>query len=114
MGFMSTCRRAVVIGASIAGLVAARAAQEFFDEVTVLNRDARPATPRARRGVPQSRQAHALLARGSQALEELFPGFIGHLLAAGAATGDAQNDFRWYLDGHLMRQAPSPIPGFGV
>ncbi|MFI5933813.1 hypothetical protein [Actinoplanes sp. NPDC051494] len=53
----------------------------------------------ARKGVPQSRQAHALLARGSAALEDLLSGFVDDMTAAGAATGDGQNDFRWYLDG---------------
>jgi hypothetical protein len=36
-----------------------------------------------RRGVPQGRHAHALLARGAQILEELFPGLLADLAAAG-------------------------------
>lgn len=65
---------AVVIGASIAGLLAARALSEVFSLVTVFDRDVLPDAPDIRRGAPQSRQAHALLARGADALDQLFPG----------------------------------------
>lgn len=46
-------RHAVVIGAGIAGLAAARALSETFDQVTVVERDHLPATPVPRPGVPQ-------------------------------------------------------------
>jgi glycine/D-amino acid oxidase-like deaminating enzyme len=44
---------AVVLGASMAGLLAARSLSEFFDAVTVAERDPLPDTGAARRGVPQ-------------------------------------------------------------
>ena len=40
-----TMQRAVVIGGSIAGLCAARVLADYFDRVTVLDRDAYPAGP---------------------------------------------------------------------
>jgi glycine/D-amino acid oxidase-like deaminating enzyme len=58
-------RRAVVIGASMAGLLTARVLSEHFDEVVVVERDTLPDGPQFRNGVPQSRHAHALLALGS-------------------------------------------------
>ena len=106
--------RAVVIGGSIAGLLAARALAGTFDQVTVLDRDVLPEGPSARRGVPQSRQVHALLARGAASLEAQLPGFIDELLAAGAPSGDGQADFTWYLDGHRMCHAVSGIRGYGA
>src|SRR6266540_1171107 len=66
--------RAVVLGASMAGLLAARVLADSYAQVTVIDRDELPETPMHRRGVPQGRHVHALLARGRQALEELFPG----------------------------------------
>lgn len=80
----STPGHAVVIGASVAGLCAAAAASSAGWRVTLLERDALPDGPVARRGVPQSGQSHILLMRGRLALEELFPGVGEELSAAGA------------------------------
>ncbi|MFD0314807.1 NAD(P)/FAD-dependent oxidoreductase [Streptomyces flavalbus] len=79
-------RRAVVIGAGMGGLLAAAALSTTVDEVTVLDRDAMPEGPEHRRGVPQGRHAHLLLAGGLDAIGSLFPDadVRKHLLAAGA------------------------------
>ncbi|WP_433293662.1 FAD-dependent oxidoreductase [Pseudonocardia sp. CA-142604] len=115
MGLVSSDRRhAVVIGASIGGLCAAGVLSESFDRVTVLDRDKLPEEPAARRGVPQSRQLHALLARGRAVLEDLFPGTNERLLAAGALEMDLQSDLHWYLDGRLLRPEPSGLIGLAV
>ena len=78
--------RAVVLGASMAGLLAARVLADAYAQVTVVDRDELPETPTHRRGVPHGRHIHALAARGQQVLEELFPGLtaragrrLGHL-----------------------------------
>ncbi|GAA1625756.1 NAD(P)/FAD-dependent oxidoreductase [Actinoplanes couchii] len=104
----------VVVGASVGGLLVARALSERFERVVVLDRDRLPVSAEARRGVPQSRQAHVLLAKGGAVLGEMFPGFAAEMVAAGVPVGDAHADCRWYLDGHRMRQAPSPLPCYGV
>src|SRR6516164_10088100 len=79
---------AVVLGASMGGLLAARVLADFYDDVTVVERDVLPDDPVNRRGVPQGRHVHALLGRGSQILEGLFPGFLDELVAAGAPVFD--------------------------
>jgi 2-polyprenyl-6-methoxyphenol hydroxylase-like FAD-dependent oxidoreductase len=75
--------RAVVLGASMGGLLAARALADFFDTVTVVERDELQDGPVVRRGVPQGRHVHVLLARGGQILDALFPGFLHELVADG-------------------------------
>jgi 2-polyprenyl-6-methoxyphenol hydroxylase-like FAD-dependent oxidoreductase len=80
--------RAVVLGASMGGLLAARVLADFFDTVTVVERDVLPDGPAVRRGVPQGRHVHVLLARGAQILDELFPGFLSELVADGAPLWD--------------------------
>jgi 2-polyprenyl-6-methoxyphenol hydroxylase-like FAD-dependent oxidoreductase len=97
--------RAVVLGASMAGLLAARVLADAYGQVTVIDRDELPQTPMHRRGVPHGRHIHGLLARGQQALEELFPGFTAELVAQGVPTGDLLADTRLYLSGHRLRQA---------
>ncbi len=81
-------RRAAVIGASMAGLLAARVLAEHFDEVVLLERDAPGDAPALRKGTPQAAHAHGLLARGREIIEQLLPGFTAALLAQGATRGD--------------------------
>ena len=66
---------AVVLGASMSGLLAARVLSEFYRTVTVVERDVLPADDAQRRGVPQGQHTHALWPRGSQILDTFFPGF---------------------------------------
>ncbi|MGW0816049.1 FAD-dependent monooxygenase [Streptomyces viridiviolaceus] len=79
-------RRAVVIGAGLAGMLAAAALCSAVDEVIVLERDELPDGPEHRRGLPQGRHAHLLMAGGLAAMDDLVPGvdMREHLLAAGA------------------------------
>lgn len=86
---------ALVIGGSIAGLLAARVLAESFEQVTVIERDFYPEHPEPRSGVPQSNQAHILLARGKEIIEELFPGFVEELSEKGAIHVDAIKDWLW-------------------
>src|SRR5829696_6780343 len=105
---------AVVLGASMAGLAAARVLADAYERVTVLERDALPAAAAHRKGVPQSRHAHALLAGGRAALEELFPGLTDELVAHGALSGDLQAEGRWYNRGLRLCPAPSDLQGIAV
>jgi 2-polyprenyl-6-methoxyphenol hydroxylase-like FAD-dependent oxidoreductase len=64
---------ALVIGGSLAGMCAARVLSDVFDKVTIIERDAHPAAPDFRQGVPQARHVHNLLARGLREFRELLP-----------------------------------------
>jgi 2-polyprenyl-6-methoxyphenol hydroxylase-like FAD-dependent oxidoreductase len=94
--------RAVVMGASMAGLLATRALADAFDDVVVVDRDAFPEGAEPRRGVPQGRQVHALLARGREALDELLPRLSQDLVARGALRFDTGADARVHLDHDRM------------
>ncbi|MCP2341423.1 FAD-dependent monooxygenase [Actinomadura rupiterrae] len=78
--------RAVVLGAGIGGLLAARVLSEHYGEVVVVDRDELPDGPEHRRFVPQSHHAHGLLGSGRQVMVSLFPGLSAELDAAGAIT----------------------------
>ncbi|TDC80733.1 FAD-dependent monooxygenase [Actinomadura sp. 7K507] len=106
--------RAVVLGGGIAGLLAARVLADAYTEVVIVERDELPDGPGHRRGVPQGRHTHALLARGHSALEELFDGLTAELTASGVPAGDMLADTRVYLSGHLLRAAPSGLTMLGV
>jgi 2-polyprenyl-6-methoxyphenol hydroxylase-like FAD-dependent oxidoreductase len=95
---------AIVLGASMAGLLAARVLADAYAQVTIIDRDQLPPAGTHRRGVPHGRHLHALLARGQQALEELFPGLTDELVAQGVPAGDVLGNGRCYLNGHRLRQ----------
>src|SRR3954453_15172571 len=59
-----------------------------------------PANPVApRKGVPQGRHVHALLARGLAIADGLFPGLAEELRAAGAVQLNSGRDFLWHHSG---------------
>ena len=94
-------KTAIVIGASMAGLLGARALADHYDQVTLLDRDALGAAGAHRKGTPQSKHAHAVLVRGLAIMEEYFPGLIAELVSLGADYGDVSQKARWYHgDGH--------------
>jgi 2-polyprenyl-6-methoxyphenol hydroxylase-like FAD-dependent oxidoreductase len=85
---MSHRGNAVVCGASMAGLLAARVLADSYESVTVVERDVLPESAIQRRGVSQGRHLHALQSRGSSVLAELFPGLFDALVADGANVID--------------------------
>ena len=92
-------QRAIVIGGSMSGMLAARVlADHFAEEVVLFDRDAFPQSAENRKGVPQGQHAHALLSSGSQMLEQYFPGFKGELFGQGALRGSYQS-VRWFDNG---------------
>ncbi|MGI8553077.1 MAG: NAD(P)/FAD-dependent oxidoreductase [Dehalococcoidia bacterium] len=91
----TTGQTAVVIGGSMAGLLAARVLAASMERVILVERDRFPDGPTFRAGVPQSRHAHLLLERGRRVLDRLFPGFTTELLSAGAVPIDFPADVLW-------------------
>lgn len=83
---------AVVIGAGIAGLLCARVLADRFDRVTIVERDGLPEETLSRKGVPQARHLHSLATRGSEILEDLFPGLDAELADAGCPLLDQAAD----------------------
>jgi deazaflavin-dependent oxidoreductase (nitroreductase family) len=99
-------RTAVVIGASVAGLAAARVLSDHYGSVIVLERDELPSINSARRGVPQGPHSHVLTAAGLREFERLLPGFQADLVSAGGTVMDICSDV------HLSRyhRAWPPVP----
>lgn len=93
-------KQAVVVGAGMAGLTAARSLVDFFERVIVLENDALPKQATYRPGTPQSRHVHVLLAGGLQALSRLFPGFEESLSQAGAVRLRMGYDYRREFPGY--------------
>lgn len=103
---------AVVIGASMAGLLAARVLLNHFDRVTVIERDSLPEQPENRQGVPQAHHIHVLLTKGYQILQEFFPDLTTELDAAGVPAVDWAADSIWYGIWGWMPRITSGLTGY--
>ena len=97
---------AVVVGASIAGLAAARVLSDHYGSVIVVERDALPNTGASRRGVPQGVHAHVLAAAGLREFERLLPGFRADLVSAGGTVIDIGSE----LYASRYNRAWPPVP----
>lgn len=109
-----TSKQAVVIGASMGGLLAARALANHFEQVTLLERDSFPAAGENRKGVPQGRHAHAVLAQGLTIMENYFPGLIDRLVSLGADYGDVSEKALWFHEGGCHQPTHSGINAINV
>jgi 2-polyprenyl-6-methoxyphenol hydroxylase-like FAD-dependent oxidoreductase len=102
---------AIVIGGSIAGLAAARVLSDHFGQVILVERDHFGAVGEHRRGVPQGRHTHGLLAGGLRALEGFFPGLSEEARTAGGLGVDLIRDAYWCFEGGEHARFPSDLEG---
>jgi 2-polyprenyl-6-methoxyphenol hydroxylase-like FAD-dependent oxidoreductase len=104
-------KTALVLGGSIAGMIAARVLADHADEVWIIEPDLLEDAPAIRRGTPHSSQAHNLLGKGHTVIEQLLPGIVRQMVREGgqlinSGPGGAQ----WFLNG----RPKMPVPGGSV
>ncbi|MBW7883698.1 MAG: hypothetical protein H3C34_13885 [Caldilineaceae bacterium] len=98
-------RTAIVIGGSMAGLMAARVLADHFTRVVILERDVLSEVAANRKGVPQGQHAHALLGQGRRIMEQYFPGLTESLIRQGAPLGHG----RFFSGGgYFVRHTQTP------
>ena len=102
------------MGGSLAGLLAARAASDHFDSVTVVERDVLAEADGLRKGVPQAAHAHGLLSGGFLVIDRYFPGLFDELEQAGAVRGDVAGGFLWFQYGCWKLRRNLGLPGIVV
>jgi 2-polyprenyl-6-methoxyphenol hydroxylase-like FAD-dependent oxidoreductase len=95
----------------MAGLLATRVLSDYYEQVILTERDRLPNMAEQRRGVPQGRHTHGLLASGRQVLEHLFPGVSKQLTDAGAVAGSITRDSHWYCEGGCLARFESGLDG---
>ncbi|WP_256392656.1 FAD-dependent oxidoreductase [Natronoarchaeum rubrum] len=101
---------AVVSGAGMAGLLAARVLADHFEQVTIAEKDSLPDSPVTRKGVPQANHIHNLHEAGRKTLEDLFPGFSEDLIAAGGNRIDINSDSRVFIEEDVLAHGSGQIP----
>lgn len=112
LGTSRGTRHAVVIGGSIAGLLAARVLAEHAQRVTIVERDRFPDEPEPRPGVPQGRHTHVLLEGGQLALEQLLPGVVDELRKQGSPRVGMPEDVVQWQAGRWFRRTATTSPLF--
>ncbi|WP_342719618.1 FAD-dependent oxidoreductase [Bacillus paramycoides] len=91
--------KAIVIGGSIAGKLAAKALSTAFKEVIIIEAGERWDGKSSRKRVPQSNHPHVLLKGGEKAIEELFPNITNELIEAGSVVHNFTRDLKWHQFG---------------
>ncbi|MBC8239805.1 MAG: hypothetical protein H8E30_04930, partial [Alphaproteobacteria bacterium] len=108
-------KRCLVGGSGIAGLLAARVASDFFEEVILLDRDEIPVAPNTRQGIPQGHHFHAILPGGLAIMTDYFPDLPAQLRAVGGMPCALGRDFYAYwregISYSLDRYNPHPFAG---
>ncbi|GAB6620335.1 MULTISPECIES: FAD-dependent oxidoreductase [Bacillus] len=96
--------KAIVIGGSIAGKLAAKALSTTFKEVIIIEAGERWDGKASRKRVPQSSHPHVLLKGGEKAIEELFPAITNELIEAGSIVNNFTRDIKWHQFGLWKQQ----------
>lgn len=91
--------KAIVIGGSMAGKLAAKALSTSFKEVIILEVGDKWDGKASRKRVPQSDHPHVLLKGGEKAIEELFPTITNELIEAGSIINNFTRDLKWHQFG---------------
>jgi 2-polyprenyl-6-methoxyphenol hydroxylase-like FAD-dependent oxidoreductase len=97
-------RHAVVIGGSMAGMLASRVLSAHFERVTLLERDRFPDKTEPRKGVPQEQHSHGLLQKAVDILEGYFPGLFEQLISAGGNAVD-MSEAAWFHFGNWQARS---------
>jgi len=104
--------KAIVIGGSIAGLLAARALSDHFEEVILIEKDRYTDDGKVRNGTPQANHIHLLLVKGKEILQDFFPDLEGDLVKNGANKIDFLNDGRFRLPSGWAQRFESGVVTF--
>lgn len=94
---------AIVVGASVAGLLTARVLSDLVDDVVVFERERLVDTPLPRGHVPQGRHLHLLLTAGLDLLVDWFPGIEDELERMGAVRFDGTSAWVYQAGGYRAR-----------
>ncbi len=94
--------RAVVVGASIAGLFAGRALADHFEEVILLDKEGLDGGPTPRKAVPQGNHIHAILPPTYRVIQRFMPQLVDELVDGGANIIDGGREWKFHVYGNFM------------
>ncbi len=89
-------KTAIVIGASIGGLVASKILSKYFESVKIIEKDTFDNLD-SRKGTPQAKHVHVLLVKGREILSKIFPNFEDDLEKNGGVKYDFIKNARYLV-----------------
>ena len=98
----------------MAGLLAARILSDYFEQVTIVERDAVHDFPESRKGQAQTRHLHGLLAQGLKIITGYFPDLVDGLLSGGNPLLDMAQSMRWYCYGNYRTRFELGLKGISI
>ena len=101
---------AIVMGASLGGLMTARVLSNHFQRVTIIERDVVNRHPESRHGQPQTQHLHGLLPGGFKVMMAYFPDLKQALNDAGANVIDFTDKMIWYTHGGYRKSFKMNLP----
>lgn len=105
--------RAIVLGASISGLLAGRVLSDFFEEVILLDKEALDSGKEPRKAVPQGNHIHAILTPAVKIIQRFLPKLIDELTVGGAHVFDGGKDWRFHVHGNFLANGETGQPLIG-
>jgi 2-polyprenyl-6-methoxyphenol hydroxylase-like FAD-dependent oxidoreductase len=113
MSMVEQRKQAIVLGASIAGLLAGRVLADFFDEVVLIDKGELDDAASPRKSVPQGNHAHAVLTPMYRVLQRFLPGLVDELVSDGATVYDAGKQVRLLFMGRPLTNGRTGQPIIG-
>ena len=111
---MLLINKVIIVGAGIGGLCAAAALSPCCRDIIIYCKDSHPATPQARRSVPQGSHISILLQAGLVNLGKLFPDIQAELLEQGAAEIQAGIHQQIHEFGRWLPERPLDLHFLGT
>lgn len=106
----NTQQHAIILGGGMAGLLTACVFSQYFERVTIIEKDKLDEQNVPRKGVPQGHQLHIVLARGLQIMEQYLPGLTDELAEGGAVvSNDLALDLCWFSHGGYRPQVSTGL-----
>jgi 2-polyprenyl-6-methoxyphenol hydroxylase-like FAD-dependent oxidoreductase len=105
-------KHAVVIGGSIGGLLAGRVLTDYFDKVTIVERDTIGDSVESRKGAPQGNHVHTIYGGGANVIERWLPGLFQTMVSEGATEIDFSKGLVWYHQGVWKMRTDTGLMSF--
>ena len=107
-------QHALVLGASLGGLLTARVLSNYFSQVTIIEKDIVHRHPESRKGQPHTLHLHGLLPSGLSIMSNYFPGFLEEIVDHGANVVDFGDSMNWYSYGGYKKRFVLGIEGVSI
>ena len=107
----SSRQQAIVLGASLGGLMTARVLSNHFEKVLIIEKDVVNRLPESRKGQPQTRHLHGLLPAGFNIMKNYFPDLPQALTESGANLVDFAETMVWNTYGGYRKQFHMDLTG---